>query len=67
MFLRKNIFLKDFNMNPKIMFMKSPKHLLNTTEITTSRNGVEILSVKRLSGIMSNNGQIFNQNPLLFL
>ena len=54
-------------MNPKIMCMKSPKHLLNTTEITTSRNGVEILYVKRLSGIMSNNGQIFNQNPLLFL
>ena len=47
--------------------MKAPKHLLNATEVTTSRNGVEVYHIKMLNGFISYGGQIFKQNPLIFI
>ena len=47
--------------------MKAPKHLLNATEMTTSRYGVEVYQIKMLNGFISYSGQIFKQNPLIFM
>ena len=41
-----------FYLNPAIVIMKAPKHLLNTTEMTTSGNGVEVYHVKMLNGFI---------------
>ena len=50
-------------MNPKIVIMKAPKHLLHATEVTNCIYGVETFHVKMLSGLISSSNQIFNQNP----
>ena len=42
--------------------MKAPKHLLNATEVTTYRNGVEVYHVKMLNGFTLYSGHIFKQN-----
>ena len=45
----------------------APKDLLNATEGMPCKNGVEMYHVKMLNEIMSYSGQIFKQNPLLFI
>ena len=47
--------------------MKAPVHLLNTTEVTTFRNGVEVYHAKMPNGLISYSGQILKQNPLIFI
>ena len=37
--------------------MKAPKHLVNATEMTTNRNGVETYHIKMLNGLTSNSSQ----------
>ena len=49
------------------MIMKAPKHLLNTTEVTTCRNGVKTYHVKMLNALISYSNQNFEQNPLFFI
>ena len=44
--------------------MKTPKHLLNVTEVTTCKNGVETYHVKMLNGLILYDSQIFYQNSL---
>ena len=57
------IFFRNFNVNPTIVTMKAPKHLLNATKVKTCRNGVKTYHVKMLDGLISNNSKIFKQNP----
>ena len=40
------IFFSIFNLNPRFVIMKAPKHLLNVSGVTTCRNGVKIYHVK---------------------
>ena len=40
------IFFSIFNVNPSVVTVKAPKHLLNATEVKTHRNGVEKDHVK---------------------
>ena len=55
------LFFSILNVNPTLVTMTAPKHLLNATEVTTCRNGVETSTyhVKMLNGLISNSGQIF--------
>ena len=46
-----------FNVNPKIVTMKAPKHLLNANEAKTCRNAVETYHVKMLNGLKLCSGQ----------
>ena len=39
--------------------MKAPKHLVNATEVTSCRNGVETYHVKMLNDLVSYRGNIF--------
>ena len=54
-------------MNLKLVLMKASIHLLNVTEVTTCRNGVETFHVEMLSGHISNSGQTLIQNLLFFI
>ena len=47
--------------------MKAPKRLLNTTEVTTCRDGVETYDIKMLNSLISYSRQIFKQKPLFFI
>ena len=38
-------------LNPIVVIMNEPKHLLNATEVTTSRNGVETKHAKMLMAL----------------
>ena len=48
------------------MAMRALKHLLNATEVTTCRNGIETYRIKMLNDLISYSGQIFKQNPFFF-
>ena len=39
-------------LNPLVVIMNEPKHLLNATEVTTSRNGVETKMLMALCHIV---------------
>ena len=60
-------FFSFFNVNPTIVTMKKPNHLLNATEARTGRNGVKTDHAKILNGLTSYTCQIFKQNPLFFI
>ena len=60
------IFFNIFNLNPRSVIMKAAMHLLNATEVTTCRDGVETYHVKMLNDLLSHSGLIFKQNPLFF-
>ena len=53
------------------MVKRVPKHLLNTTEVTTRRNGVKTYHGKMLNGVTSYSGHIlyiiFLEEPLFFI
>ena len=60
------IFFSISNLNPGIVIIKAPKHLLNATEVTTCRKAVEAYHVKMLNGVISYSQDSVSQRKTLF-
>ena len=60
-------FFSILNLNPRIVIKNTPKHFLNTTEVTNCRGGVERYHVKMINDLISRSGEIFKQDLLFFI